>query len=91
MNKKSLTLAAIIGVALGIFVLHPLWVSFHAFDGQHGENSSWLEFMVRAYPHSLSFVDIQHTLVSIFSGIVISVFVLMMVVRKKRKSIGRES
>jgi predicted small secreted protein len=87
MNKKSFTRAVIIGIALGVLVLHPLWVSVHAFDGQH-EDSSWLDFVVLAYRQSLSFKDIGHTFLSVVAGILVSVFVLMIKARKKRNNVN---
>lgn len=84
MNKKSFTRAVIIGIVLGMLVLHPLWVSVHAFDAQH-ENSSWLDFVVMAYRQSLSLKDIGHTFLSVVAGILVSVFVLMRKARKKTK------
>ncbi len=85
MNKRSLTLAVIIGIALGILVLHPIWVSLHAFDGMHDDNTSWLDFVALSYQEVFSFKDLVHSILSILAGIVLSVFVLMLRARKKTK------
>ncbi len=85
MNKRSLTLAVIIGIALGILVLHPIWVSLHAFDGMHDDNTSWLDFVALSYQEVFSFKDLGHSILSILAGIVLSVFVLMLRARKKTK------
>lgn len=84
MNKKSLTRAVILGIILGLIVLHPLWVSVHAFDGQHGD-SSWMDFISQSYNEALSFDDMEHTLLSVVAGILMSIFVTMIVARKKKK------
>ena len=91
MNKKSLTLAAIIGIALGILVLHPLWVSLHAFDGLHSDNESWLNFVSLAYKEVFSFNDLGHLFMSIATGIILSVFVLMLKARKQHKNAGNKN
>jgi len=91
MNKKSLIRALIAGVALGILVLHPLWVSIHAYDGQHGENSSWLGFVVQAYREVFTFQDIGHVVISILAGISISVFMVMITARTKQKKIDTDN
>jgi len=88
MNKRSLTQAVIIGIALGILVFHPFWVSLHALDGLHDENISMLDFAVMAYREVFSFEHFVHTIISIFAGIIVSVLVLMMRVRKKQKNTG---
>jgi uncharacterized membrane protein YadS len=86
MNKKSLIYAAIIGIALGILVLHPLWVSLHAFDGLHGEDSSWLDFAIVAYKKAFTFEHLLHVFLSVLTGILISILVLMFKVRRTHKS-----
>lgn len=84
MNKKSLIYATVLGIALGILVLHPLWVSLHALDGQHSEDGSVLNFMAVAYKQAFTFDDLGHTLISVFAGVLIAVLVLTMRDRKKR-------
>ncbi len=86
MNRKSLTLAVVIGIAFGILVLHPLWVSLHAFDGLHEEDSSWLGFVLLAYKKAFTFEHLLHVVLSVFTGILVSVLVLMMRVRKKYRN-----
>jgi len=88
MNKRSLILAVIIGIALGILVFHPLWVSLHAFDGLHDDDSSWLDFVALAYKKAFTFEHLVHTVLSVFAGILISILVLLMRVRKKHKNGG---
>jgi predicted small secreted protein len=85
MNKKSLTIAVVVGIALGILVFHPLWVSLHAFDGLHDDNSSWFGFVVLAYKKAFTFEHLLHVILSVFTGIVVSILVLMMQVRKKHR------
>ena len=84
MNKKSLIYATILGIALGILVLHPLWVSLHAFDGQHSEDGSALKFMAVAYKQAFTFNDLGHTMIAVFAGVLLAVLVLTMRDRKKR-------
>ena len=86
MNKKSLTYAVIIGIALGILVLHPLWVSLHAFDGLHDEDSTWLGFVILAYKKAFTFDHLLHVFLSVVTGILISILVLMMQVRRKHRN-----
>ncbi len=85
MNKRSFIIAVIIGVALGFLVIHPLWVSLHAFDGMHSENMSWLDFAATAYREAFAFEHLVHLFVSIFSGILLSVLVIMMRARNRHK------
>jgi len=82
MNKKSITLAVIIGIALGMFVIRPLIMSFHAFD-EHAGDTSWLDYLGNSYAHVLSFKDFGLTLLSIFSGI-LSVVLIVMIKSRKR-------
>jgi hypothetical protein len=82
MNKKSLIYATVLGIALGILVLHPLWVSLHAFDGLHGEDSSWLDFALVAYKKAFTFEHWLHVFLSVLTGILIAFLVLMLKVRK---------
>jgi hypothetical protein len=91
MNKKSLIYATVIGITLGILVLHPLWVSLHVFDGQHSENSSAMEFMTVAYKQAFTFDDLGHTLISVFAGVILAVLVLTMRDRKKRSRLNKNS
>ena len=86
MNKKSLTYAVIIGIALGILVLHPLWVSLHAFNGLHDEDSTWLGFVILAYKKAFTFDHLLHVFLSVVTGILISILVLMMQVRRKHRN-----
>jgi uncharacterized membrane protein YadS len=86
MNKKSLIYATVIGIALGILVLHPLWVSLHAFDGLHGEDNSWLDFAMIAYKKAFTFEHLLHVFLSVLTGILIAFLVLMLKVRKAHKN-----
>ncbi len=88
MNKRSITLAVLMGIALGILVFHPLWVSLHVFDGLHDEDSSWLDFVILAYQKAFTFEHLLHTFISIFAGILVIVLVLMIRVRNKQKITG---
>ena len=85
MSKKSFIRALVIGVLIGTLVLHPLWVSLHAFDGLHSEDASWLNFVAEAYQEVFSFNDIVHLSISIFVGFAISLFVIMFRVQQKQK------
>jgi predicted small secreted protein len=86
MNKKSLTYAIIIGIAAGILIFHPLWVSLHAFDGLHEDDSSWLGFVILAYKKAFTFEHLLHVVLSVFTGILVAILVLMMKVRNKHKN-----
>jgi len=91
MNKRSITIATIVGIALGILVLHPLWVSLHAFDGMHGEDNSWLDFAIIAYKKAFTFEHFLHVFLSVLTGILLSILVLMFKVRKTHKKAASNS
>jgi hypothetical protein len=85
MNKKSFISALVIGVIVGTLVLHPLWVSLHAFDGLHSEGASWLNFVAEAYREAFSFNDLLHLSISIFVGFTISVLAIMFRAQQNQK------
>jgi|GEM_PF-4511998 len=91
MDKKSVIIAIVLGAILGIFILHPLWMSIHAVDGQHDTDISWLDFVVQAYRSTFTFKELGATLLSIFVGTTISIFVLMFNKRKGRKFLNKKN
>ncbi len=90
MNKKLLVRAAVLGTALGILVLHPLWVSMHAFDGMHGEDYSWLDFAMVAYTEVFEFEHLLHPFVAIFAGLLLAFLVLITRVRQSQRKCGSQ-
>ncbi len=82
MSKKSIALAVIIGIALGMFIIQPLAMSLHAFD-EHAGDTPWLEYLGNAYTQMFSFTNIGVTLLSIFSGIMTVVLIVMIKSRKQ--------
>ncbi len=84
MNKKSIALAAIIGIALGIFVVRPLSTLTH-FSDPHVGDVSLYDYLANAYGAIFSFTDVGPTLLSIFGGIMAAVLVVMIKDRKRHE------
>lgn len=82
MNRKSIALAAITGIALGIFVIRPLSTFGHLFDPHTGD-VSWSDFLANVYRQIFSLNDVGPTLLSILGGILVAVFVVMIKSRKR--------
>ena len=85
MKKKSIVLAVVIGILLGVVVIRPIWKSIHALDSDHGD-TSWLDFMKTSFVEVFSMEHLDETLWSAVFGIALSVLVFMIMARRvKRK------
>ena len=84
MNKKTITLVAITGIVLGIFVVRPLSTLIHLNDSHVGD-VSWYGYLANAYVQIFSFNDVGPTLLSIFGSIMAGVLVVMIKARKRHE------
>ncbi|MBN8577963.1 MAG: hypothetical protein J0L66_13545 [Cytophagales bacterium] len=82
MKKKSILIAIIVGILLGVLVIRPLTMFTHFFD-EHTAGTSWLDYLGNSYLEILTFKDFGNTFFSILGGIMICMLVVMIKARKK--------
>ncbi len=82
MKKKSILIAVITGILLGIFVIRPLTMFVHFFD-EHNVGTSWLNYLGNCYLEILSFKDFGNTFFSMLGGIMVCMLVVMIKARKR--------